>query len=408
MAIPLSGPVRRWKFLEHTRLFSELTLPFADIVNLVEPVPFDARTGRGSQRQQFSSHVSSLRREINTGAFTPTTWSANVPPELQKSVQLSSDGTAFTLNLKDGQSLLLTDAGHRRAALLTLHEEWVDSLGKAKTFAERARAEQAVADIEALPITVLLYLNGDPQSDFLNLQKGRSVDKTTVLTMSIERGEFDDPAYPLAKSVADLLHKDRQSPFFGLIQFDSTKPVKDPVRFSTLFARGSSDQGYSLVGLAKVGSYFGMDGKRLANAVVQTFQALKTRAAKESTFECLRHGFPLAPPEAGGKCGSCTMLLGLGVCVAFHMGLLGQSIPGHDILGRAVDAARRTLSEPVRGNFGGPLKRKWLGDFAMDFFRDISGEVHEGLPLLLCQILSAGTFGRVALPRSLQRPEVLA
>src|SRR5262249_3616662 len=146
-----------------------------------------------------------------------------------------------------------------------------------------------------------------------------------------------------------------------LIRFDSRGLTALPV--STLCAKGASDLGTSLVGLAKVGLASGAawDAERLAGCVVAAYQGLQKQAP-----QLLEEGKALTPGAIGTR-GSATMLIGLGICLAYRTMLLGRDKPD-ELLTGMVDTAKGTFDEKVNGGFSGPMKRQLLGWFARLFF----------------------------------------
>ena len=138
---------------------------------------------------------------------------------------------------------------------------------------------------------------------------------------------YSDATMQTAYEVARKPNKAPDSPFSKLIRFDSPNDRavgKLPV--TTLAARGSSDLATSLVGLAKVAGE-NAEPERLASTMTAAVQAVKDQFAS-----LLEEGMPLALPENDGTKGSATMLVGLGVCLAFRMKALGRELPEQDDL----------------------------------------------------------------------------
>jgi hypothetical protein len=391
----LSGPVHEFALMGHVRRYSKVTMPLVEALNFFEPVPYDAHTGLGEQRVAKPAQVKSLRLAMRKGEFTPTDWAANVPPELQGRVD--RDGGLFSLELPDGKTLPLTDGGQRRSALLGLIEEQEDRLANSTSPADQEEAGAILDELSALPITTTVYLDGTPQLDFLNLQKGERVERTLILALELETEQIEDNSYFLARTVASLLLKDHASPFYGQIKMDAKSRGLIPL--STLFAAGSSDQGVSLIGLARVGALFNLNEKRLA----ALFPVIRN-VLRERCDGIINAGFPLTLPERGGTKGSATMLVGLAVCLAYRMGVEKQLTPPPALLADLAWAADKTLYEPIQKTFSAATKRQYLGRFAREFFKDQGVEMHEGVPLGLCEVLSATSFGLSPLKRRKQEP----
>ncbi|MFO0964619.1 MAG: hypothetical protein U0793_03400 [Gemmataceae bacterium] len=252
--------------------------------------------------------------------------------------------------------------------------------------AERSRLEADIIEVDALPVTATIYLDGDPQHDFINLQAGREVDKTHMMALSVQNGRLGDD-FKLAFEIARELHKQEGSPLQRQLRFDSRGISRLPV--STFCAKGS-DLSTSLLGLVRVGKG---DATKLAGHVVAAYQAV----AKDAP-DLVQSKRMLAPAWDGTK-GSCTMLVGLGVCLAFRLSVQGRDTASLDDLSRLVESAKATLSEPVSGNFSGPFKRAAIGRFAKAFLDDLPGDRHEGIPVDLLRALSCSAFGVSALAK---------
>lgn len=382
----VKGPVYTWQFARHSRLYSTITLPFQEATELMRVNAFDGLQNKGEQRVQTAAHVNAIAGAVEDGVFTPTPWSCNVPDELQNRLVMS-DG-CFELQLQPNEFLSQTDGGGRRRALLSLFNSAQSRLLKEKHKPSPdldviASCSLVLEDIQAMPVTVTIYLDGDPAKDFLNLQKGRPVDKTTIFAMENAVKVFDDPAYQMAVDVAKLLHKDKASPFFGNVRFDSISKCSLPI--STLCAKGASDLSTSLIGLAIIGDYLGLGAQKLAACITRTFASVEKRYP-----DLLQNPSPLTPlSNSGTKAASC-MWVGIGTLLALKA--------GHGSL----DANAQELSEccyevfqhvEINGAFTSSMKRVFMGDLAKAYFRGVENvTLHEDVPLLLCQYLSATAY----------------
>lgn len=389
----LRGPVHTWRYLGHDRVTSSLVLPFRDAVRLMRVRPFDAATQFGEQRDQTLAHARELSRAIREGEFTPTPWAANVPATLQDGVKIirgPDGGYSFELEIPPDNLLAQTDGGHRRAALCLLLQHHRDELAKA----EKKRADDlaevhraAIADIDALPIDVKLYLDGDPKLDFCRLQKSRPVDATLLYTLKAAADQFDDQTNLVALDIARVLNADNRSPFYGVVRFDCLKkgPAKLELPFKTLTAEGKSDLSTSLKGLALVGGYCDLTSKRMADRVVQAYQSIADRRPA-----LLQTGSVLTPFSQGGKRGQSTMWVGLAICLAFRA---GRKEPSREDLNDLAEAAWETLRDPPLRNFSAATKRSLIGDFAAHYFRLYDGPFHDAVPVDLVRLVGAGAYG---------------
>jgi hypothetical protein len=390
----LTGPVHVWKVSDPKRTFGVVTLPFHEARSYIKAVPYDALTGKGQQRHLEESHVRKLRKAIEDGTYTPAPGSANLDRNHRKALVIKQG--RFSLDVTADHPLLLTDGRHRFEALSRIVSGLEEELRTETDPAKQAELERVLA----LPITFIIYFDGNPQRDFANLQRRLAVDPTHALSLRIQAKLLADPAFGLAFNVARLLSERSNSPFDGIIRFDSRKPDKGsllrPLPLSTLCAKGPSDIGTSLLGLAKVG-LMGQTAKEapwLADAIISAVGVLTADAP-----ELLERDKVLTLPRNQGTKGSATMLIGVGVCLAYRMVILNHDSPTPEDRSPLVESARETLDLSPDRNFSGPSKRLLLGEFARKFLADLDGEKHDGLPLSLLTTLSASAFGASRLPR---------
>lgn len=392
----LAGPFHTWAYNGHSRRFANLCLPWMQAIEFFRRVPFDAATGHGCQRNQIKPHAKNLARIIERGEYTPTDFAVSVPPHLQSRIhfETAKDGTpTFRLELQDRDVLPETDGGHRSDALQQLYEECERQSEGAPTQEARDKALHLMQQIEQLPISFKLYLDGEPLQDFGRLQEGRAVDKTLLLSIALATDEFkDDASYSVAKEIATVLNGSRESEFMGRIRFDTTTDKK--LTLKTLTADGSGDLSTSLIGLARVGGYFDQSVKTMAHCV-----AVCQRRMLDKLKDLTNHGYPLTLPQHGGTLGSATMYIGLGICMAYRMGLHKLQLPSDVMLADLVSAARLAFQDPIEKTFPTALKRKLIGRFAEEFFRDESCEVHCGVPVGLVELLSASSYNLPPLPK---------
>lgn len=381
----VSGPIHTWRFKTHSRLYSTVTLPFKDAVSLMRVNAFNGLSNKGEQRVQSQTHVNALAAAVSSGEFTPTPWSCNVPPHLQDRLNMGPD--TFSLELGEDEFLSQTDGGGRRRALEKLLKDAETALAKesAKPVPDKdvvASCELIIEDIRDLPVTVTIFLDGEPPKDFLNLQKGRPVDKATIFCMESATDAFDDPAYNSAVEIARILHSDKSSPFVANIRLDSLS--KCPLPISTLCAKGSSDLSTSLIGLAIIGEYLGLDNRKLAACVTRIFTTIEKRYP-----DLLQSPSPIAPLSNSGTKAASTMWCGLGILLALKA--------GHESL----DLHSQELSEVcyevlghvrIDGNFNAGMKRAWMGELATAYFKDWAERLHQGVPLVLAQQLSPTAY----------------
>jgi hypothetical protein len=389
----LTGVFTRWTLCGNERLHGTVqNLPYCEAKEYIMAVRFNGQTGKGQQRELVEAHVNRLKKEMVAGNYTPTNVSAACSKEHRESLKLNGDGT-FELPVNSDNPLLHTDGGHRFEALKRLIEELEQKSQKADG-EEKERLSRWLEQARNVPLTVTVYFDGDAAWDFIRLQKGRAVDSTHLLSLKVHQKMLNDKAVHTGFQVARLLHKQEGSPIHHQVRFDSRGELPLPV--STVCSSGSSDIGTSLVGLARVG-LMGEKAKEavwLAGTVTAAFKALQ----KDAPI-LLADGKVLTPLSEGGTKGSTTMLIGVGVVLAYRLSVLGHEAPTEEDLSRLVESAKYALDETVAGNFSGPTKRRLLGVFARHYLTDLPGEKHDGFPVGLLRTLSASAFGAGPLPR---------
>jgi hypothetical protein len=397
----LQGEIHTWEVDEGggKREYIVVTEPYGRARTLFKSDPYSAATGKGEQRAVVESHARKLRREMEAGKFTVSTYTVGLRPWHAKALTYQGEGASrhAVLVVEEQDSLPMLDGGHRFDAIRQIREEAEKSLKKAAEGEEKEKARRRLERVDALPITTTVLLDGDPQTDFLNLQKGKAVDAAHMFSLKVSRNtdpaDKNAAALKLAFNVAKLLHTNKDCDFYKQVRFDSKGFAPYPV--SSLCSKGSSDLGTSLLGLARVGLARGKAGSPewLAYAVVGSAKALH-----ESAPELLGPDRVLTPPPDGTR-GAASLLIGLGVAMAYRMSLEDSALPTPRDLAQLVAAARKTLDREVKGNFSGPAKRGLFGSFVCDFFRDLDVPKHEGIPLGLISILSASAFGVSPLPK---------
>lgn len=389
--LTLRGQVHNWAINGKTRAFSTLTLPFSQTRQFFKVTPYNALTGRGEQRTVIETHAKKLRSAMEEGDYTPTPFAVGLRKKHHESLKI--DGNNFELTVKSDNPLSLTDGQHREEALVRRLTELAEQLKSAADDAEKQEIQTKIDEINNLPISVILHLDGDTQADFVKLQEGRPVDKSMIFSMKIRNRVLDGPEYLLAFETAKLLNTNPESPFHNLIKFDSRSIA--PLPLTTVCAKSVSDQGTSLIGLAKIGLTTdpAMSAEGLANVVVTTFKALQNSAPA-----MLEMGKVLAFVGGGGSKGSATMLVGVAVCLAYEMLQHGQTEPSDELINRFIKSVKHTMDVVISGGFSSQQKRTYLANFARDFFKGTK-ENHEGVPVGLIKTISASAFGVSALPK---------
>lgn len=368
-AMTVEGAVHTWSLGETKRQFLVTTLPFRDVRKLTRACPFSAASGQGEQRQSQPAHVRKLRNEIEAGRYTPTPVSAGLRETHQQLLVITGDVAKLAVELDE--PLPLTDGFQRMSALEEL-------LAQSKAPCDEKKA----SEILSLPVTLVVYLDGDTQSDFLNLNQGKPVDTTHLFSLKIRKGTLggkNEVAVRTAAEAARLLHDDPASPFHKSVRFDDAE--KAPLPLKTLCATGASDLSTSLAGVVLAGE---VDAAGAAELIADVYRTLRNDAP-----ELLEEGRLLAPPVNGGKRGTATMLAGVAAC-------LGYAVRAREVSAavrvKLVQAARQTLGDSVGGNLSGQRKRELMREFAKVFLAGGEKE-HKGVPVGLLTALSCSAYG---------------
>jgi hypothetical protein len=349
------------------RSYGVVTLPFSDAQRYFKSEKYSAANGYGEQREIVGSHVKYLEREMANGFFTPSTVTVGLN-DTQRS-RVKQEGKIASFELLDNETLATLDGGHRLEALGRLAEK--DT--QAKDY----------------PVTALVLFNGNTKKDFLNLQLGRQVDKSHILSLSVQEKLVNDKyqsLFSVALDIARQVATDTESPFYNQVRFDSSGVSGFPV--TTVTSKSSSDIGTSLVGAAKVLEVIKKDATWYSKLFVEVFQLLK-----EKIKSAMEVGMVLCPPPSGTK-GAATMFVGLTNLVAYRLHLLDRnSFTDYD-KDAFIKAVKITLDKPVKGNFSGPAKRSMLGDFADKLFADCLDGVdsYYGVPRELVKLFSTSAF----------------
>lgn len=390
----ISGPAYTWEVARgHKRTFGVVTLPFGEAREVIAPVRYNALRGTGEQRDVIEPHARKIRQAMESGDYTPTPVSANLRQKHKGALTIA--GGKFHLDVDPSDQLPQTDGNHRFEGLERILKARQALVKAGGITAEEAG--KAAADVDLVlkaPVTITIYFDGSARKDFINLQLGRSVDAAHMLSLLIQE-KYLEGEYRLAWETARLLAGHEDSPFHLVVRFDSTARKGSYMRqvpISTLCSKGASDISTSLVGLARVAPH--REPQWLAFSVVAPYKTFLAKAP-----DLVLPGKVLTPPSKGGGKGSSTMLIGLGVCLAYRMLVLDHDLPTDEDLDLLVACAHKHLDREVAGNFSGPVKRALMGEFAEAFLGDIAGEKHHAVPTDLLRKLSCSSFAVPPLPK---------
>lgn len=389
----LTGSVLKWELMGNSREYLDVSMPFEEAEQYFVAKRFNALTGEGEQRENFEANVNHLDKVMCNGDYTPAGYSAILNLKNKKDVLSVDDATGTaTLQLDSKKPLSLINGDHRFSSL--------------KIIRNRALAEnnkKVVDEVNSLPISLMIYLNGDAKKDFVNLQMGKKVDSSHLLSMRIHRKLLPlkhQPFAELAFKLAKELNTEKDSPFYKQIRFDTKSLFGLPI--SSICSRGSSDIATSLFGTAKILHAYEKDEEWGQKIFVKTFKHLITQ-----DLDALKEEHLLTPPPSGTK-GSSSMLVGVMSMVVYRCCLEDVSEPDLNMLTDLTESIKNNLSDEVNGNLSGPHKRTYMREFAREFFADVKMkkddkevdvEKHEGIPTTLVNMLSASTFGVSPLPK---------
>lgn len=371
----INSKVEQFGIGDKKRKYVVITTDFENAKKLFSAERYRCDTGTGEQRELVMSHVKAIRKEIEDGNFTPTSVTAGFRKPEQgspgPSIVEKYGKDNVEILIVDGQTLPLLDGGHRFHALELL-------------YAYPAYKE----DIGKSAITALVMLDGSTKKDFLNLQKGRPVDKSHIHSLSIQekllKGK-DVEAMTVAYDTAKALNAGEGGVFYNQIRFDSRGVSGIPI--ASLNSKGASDIATSLVGGAKIAVAAGKSAAWLAGCINLAYATIKKNAP-----ELLEIGMKLTPPPQGTK-GSATMIIGLGNMLAYRLLAKASGDATAEDTDKLVKAAKEVFGEPVNGNFSGPMKRDAMGAFAENYFDDmVDDKKYYGVPLRLVKLLSVSTF----------------
>jgi hypothetical protein len=244
--------------------------------------------------------------------------------------------------------------------------------------------------VMGLPIELIIFLDGSPRRDFINLQKGRTVDSSHMQSIRIVEG-LATPDETLADQVARCINGDMDSPYRFQIKFDSHGTY--PMNVGTFTSKGASGLSTSLIGLARVGRSFdpNVDSRWLADVMLAAVDAI----SKEPDISA--EGMPLCPPPNGNR-GTATMLICPAICLAYRLLSEERKDITEADLSRVVAAAKGSLYRPCV-SLTAQTKRGLAGKFACEYFSDLEEGIHDGIPVKLLESIPPSSFGISPLPR---------
>jgi hypothetical protein len=386
MTLKIRGPVFDFGLEnKHLRSYTLITVPFSEARKFFKPNRYQVLTGDGEQREIYQRHASSLKKAMLEGNFTPSTATVGLTETQRERLDFEDTEEVFgeenlryvSLELEEDETLPLLDAGHRMEALESIFKE-----GEPRALIQ--------------PISALVLLDGNKKLDFINLQAGKAVDASHMLSLKVQENSLDEKVGKLLKfglETAKYLSLDCDSPFYNLIKFDSKGKSLIPI--NSLMSKNASDLSTSLVGGAKIAKL--EENKKpewYAKIVVDVYKELKNLVPN-----LLTEGYPLCPPPKGTK-GGAGMLVGLGNLMLYRLIEKGREEIDNDDISKLITAVKKVLNISIDGNFAAARKRGLMGDLCQWMLADVSKEIHEGVPIKLILALSPSAFGVARLPKT--------
>lgn len=382
------GQIYRWDLCGHSRRFIVVVVSYGEARKWFKAETYKHETRTGWHRNLIPSQVNGLIKHMRAGRFTPVSWVAGLLPWHEENLIHPGSGADQQIDVRASTKhpLPLLDGYQRQYALEMLRK-------KARSEAN----ETMVRQIDEQPIAIQIILDTDHlQEDFLNLQKGQTVDRCQSKSME-ENASFLQPEKlrfaRFAATVASGLNEDFRSHICHAIRFSSGSVL--PIPYNLITTWDPSALGVSIYGGAKIAINFGKDESWLRERYVDAYSAileLGKRTPGDDLPIIFAEGSVVQPLMHQGTIKGSVLLLGVGNLLAWRMG-----VTGHDKL-TEVDRSRiaRLADEylcELYGEQGGQKPRELLGNFAREYFEDLEVAKFDDIPADLVSILSSSAFG---------------
>jgi hypothetical protein len=356
------------------RFWVTAEMTYRDAKRIIKIDRYNAENDKGIQRAGIESWQNQLSKKMDGGEFTPNPWAAGVLKSHLKDVGPIEAGKTIKLVVSPRNPLISLDGQQRQGAMEKL-------LKKAEGDAEKTKA------ILDSYITFPVYLDHQyTYADFLNLQYGRPVDASHMLSMQLAHDKVDEKKKPylmLAKETAKLVDDNESSPFSGKIKFDSSDDA--PLALKAVTTLGGSDISTSFGGGAKLALKFEKDAAWLANMYVSAYQAIIKHGSKDEVESELEEKTAKVPTllrkgkmlYTKGKKGSLSLHIGIGNMLAYRMARLGRDEVKPADAKLFVECLEDIFDMEVDGNLSGPDKRRIMGRFVDRYFGDLARRTEE-------------------------------
>jgi hypothetical protein len=361
------------------RNFIMMLSTYGKVRTMTKAFIFDVNTLKGEQRVHVEKRVRKLRKAIQDGTFTPTTFYANVTDD---HVITNGDKNEITIDASEEKPLALIDAYQRMGALESLRKE----------------SEKVSKLVDNLPVPLIIYTDPDKrQENFLNINNVLPVSAPQMMSLKVLSGNIDPkllPLFEVGRDVAIALNNDVNSPLSRSIKFDSAS--KSPI--SLRFLLSDDNLAFSLVGTAKILEKWGKGVDDYVSLLTEIYQAVKDELPELLTSEKL-----LSPPPTGPN-GSAAMWIMVANIAAYRLHLLGRDSLTDNDQTIILEAISDVFDRNTEDGYATKRKKDLSGEFASAIFRDITEDdaseigTHDGLPIALILLLGNSTFNCEKLP----------
>ena len=385
------GVLLEWNIGEPARKYISGSAKYKDLRPFIYSEPYSDVKNVGEQRNLIKSRANYIKIKMLEGKFSPCPITIGTRDPHRNNIVVDTNSKTATVTVNNNELLPVLDGFHRITAL-----DFIRSSGDA-----------VMKDIvDNLYITYLLYLDGSPRSDFVNLQDRAPVSKDHLLSIKISDNLIDKKTalyFKVAKQTAEILNKKNDNCFHNLIRFDS-KSGPLPLSLNSLCRKSASEIAFSLYGGAKIAITHKKDAKWIANCILTAYRAIKRDKISKNA---LSPANVICPKPEGTRAGS-TFIIAIGNMLAARLMLEEKDEPSDEDLKKLVRAVEKTLIVASKGNTSADSKRNLLGLFAREFFSDMQEYVngpddedldtdtsimfHDDIPVTLIILLSSSTF----------------
>lgn len=378
------------------RRYAFFVISYSDFREFFEVKAYSDAKGQGFQREADKSWTPRLAREMRAGNFSPTAFYAGIYPVNKKQVVIRTDketGEEVVDLFWDAKHpFSVTDGGHRRA-----------SLDRIIADAKLPESQRALANNQQIPIMMMLDEH-HVETDFLNYQKGKPVNKTLKAAMEMMFGEKDPQKRDYimrSNRIAKLLNANDQSHFYRVISFDS--PIARTQGFNTVAVDTAGNIGSSLYAASLMihPSQFDKDEAWAAAIYVAAWRAIRDRTVRSDhevgNAQVLEQGKMLIPfVIPGGSKGASKFITAIGNMLMWRIGFTGTELSSPDgeaLLQRIAAIVDNGMDR--RGQWSGSDVRNELRMFAQSFFEDMAGTAtpfFDELPIPIFDVFPASNF----------------